>query len=301
MNQGIPLKRAGHTGPRKQPTNAQRQALRRWWNDDSFGKRKQEDARIWWREKFGHELSRSTCSDTLSAKYVFLDEEGFPGHQATAHRARQGKWPILEMALAEWQLLYDRHPDSGITTGDVLRVKATELWKRLPEYENQAVPVWSEGWLMGFKKRAGLKGKRRHGEGGSAVISAESEAIMEEIRRVGRDYDADCIYNMDESGFYWKRKPDRSLTTYEAKGQKKSKERITVTLTCNATGTERLPPWFIGTACVPLCFRAENLRNGLESVGAVWRNNKSAWMTNHIMIEYLRWFDNRMKAKRKKG
>jgi hypothetical protein len=56
---------------------------------------------------------------------------------------------------------------------------------------------------MGFKKRAGLKGKRRHGEGGSAVILAESEAIMEEIQRVGRDYDADVSTiwtNLDFTG-----------------------------------------------------------------------------------------------------
>ena len=32
-------KRAGHSGSRMHPTNQQRQYLRKWWNDDSYGKR----------------------------------------------------------------------------------------------------------------------------------------------------------------------------------------------------------------------------------------------------------------------
>jgi hypothetical protein len=38
----------------------------------------------------------------------------------------------------------------------------------------------------------------------------------------------------------------------------------------------------------------------LDTIGAVWRHNKSAWMTHHIMKEWLKWFDNRMKCQNKK-
>jgi len=39
--------------------------------------------------------------------------------------------------------------------------------------------------------------------------------------------------------------PARTLSTRPVSGTKKSKERITVFLTCNATGEEKFPPLFI--------------------------------------------------------
>jgi hypothetical protein len=47
---------------------------------------------------------------------------------------RQLKWATLEVALLEWQIRYDKHPDSGSTTGELLRHKVTEFWKKPPEY-----------------------------------------------------------------------------------------------------------------------------------------------------------------------
>ena len=103
---------------------------------------------------------------------------------------------------------------------------------------------------------------------------------------------------MDETGYYWKMKPDRSLSTFEESGRKKDKARITVSLTCNSTGTDRLPLWFIGKAKRPNCFKAERLQN-LESLGAFWRYNDTAWMNHHIMKEYLRWFDAQLRIQNK--
>src|SRR5579862_2646679 len=95
-------------------------------------------------------------------------------------------------------------------------------------------------------------------------------------------------------------KPNRSLTTFlDEHGKKLDKAQITAVLTCNATGTDRLPLWYIGKANLPNCFRTENLRNGLETIGAYWRHNKKAWMNHHIMIEYLRWFNTRMRSQGK--
>ena len=85
------------------------------------------------------------------------------------------------------------------------------------------------------------------------------------------------------------------MTTH---GGKKEKARITACLTCNATGTDRLPIWFIGKAKRPACFRNENI-NSLESIGAFWRYNSKAWMNGTIMQEYLLWFDQEMRKQGK--
>jgi len=104
--------------------------------------------------------------------------------------------------LAEWQLRYDRYPDLGLTTSDLLRIKAREFWDKLPCYARKEPPKFSDGWLVGFKRRYGLKERRRHGEGASAQINEESEQMMKEIRVVAREYRPDLTYNIDELAYY---------------------------------------------------------------------------------------------------
>jgi len=107
---------------------------------------------------------------------------------------------------------------------------------------------------------------------------------MEEIRKACKEYSADDIYNTDETGFFWKQKPDRNLSTFEASEKKSNKARITANLCCNTTGTDQLLIWFIGTACRPNCFRAEWLYT-IDHLDTHWSFNKIAWMIYHIMIE----------------
>jgi hypothetical protein len=115
-----PLKRAGHTGPRQQLSNDQKQRLRKWWNDDSYGKRKHEDAVSWLNATFNIDIKKSTLSNALSAKYSWLDDADLTKNKGTVKKNRQPKWATLEAALLEWQIRYDKHPASGSTTGDLL-------------------------------------------------------------------------------------------------------------------------------------------------------------------------------------
>jgi hypothetical protein len=50
---------------------------------------------------------------------------------------------------------------------------------------------------------------------------------------------------MDETGLYWKMILNRILVTEASNGGKRSKERITLALTVNATGTNKWEPWLI--------------------------------------------------------
>ena len=53
------------------------------------------------------------------------------------------------------------------------------------------------------------------------------------------------------------------------------KFRITIGLACNANGSEKLPPLYIGRAKKPRCFG----RQSPEQQGFYYRSNKKAWMT----------------------
>ena len=63
-------------------------------------------------------------------------------------------------------------------------------------------------------------------------------------------------------------KPDRSLSTFETKGTKKAKARIIINLCVNASGSDKLPPWFISTIKRPNCFRAKHLAE-INYLGAI--------------------------------
>ena len=152
---------------RNVPTNLMRKTLCDWWADDSYGVRSHEDAITWWLQQYRTKLSSSSCSEYLSDLQAKLDNKEdacLSKYQLTAKRIHKPKWAALENVLIEWRIRYDRYPDSGPTTGELLRVKATEFWRKLPEYQGVQCPKWSEGWLTGFKKRYGIREKKRHGE-----------------------------------------------------------------------------------------------------------------------------------------
>jgi hypothetical protein len=59
-----------------------------------------------------------------------------------------------------------------------------------------------------------------------------------------------------------------------------NKERITVLLTCNTTGTEKLRPLVISTHEKPHTFKRER---GFDVNNYVdWHWNKKAWMTGEV-------------------
>jgi len=97
----------------------------------------------------------------------------------------------------------------------------------------------SDGWLSGFKERHNIKEYVKHGEAGSAPI-LELPRYREEIKSITSQYQLSDIFNADETGLFWELEPSRVLSMGPVAGKKKSKERITVMLTCNADGTEKL-------------------------------------------------------------
>jgi hypothetical protein len=76
--------------------------------------------------------------------------------------------------------------------------------------------------------------------------------------------------------------PDRGLATKQMSGKKASKFRITLGLACNADGSEKLPPIYIGKFEKPRCFKKQTP----QQRGFYYRNNKKAWMTSELFEEY---------------
>ncbi|GBC07324.1 hypothetical protein RclHR1_00740007 [Rhizophagus clarus] len=104
----------------------------------------------------------------------------------------------------------------------------------------------SNGWINGFKERHNLKQYVKWGKAKNAPLE-----ILEEARKnlceIIKDYDLNNVFNYDETGLYWNLEPSKILAQGPLLRKKKSKKRVTLLLTCNATGTEKLKPLFIHT------------------------------------------------------
>ena len=125
-------------------------------------------------------------------------------------------------------------------------------------------------------------------------MSTKAEEQLATIREVVASYEANDVFNCDETGLLWKKVPDRSLITRRIPGRKKDKSRITAHFCANSDRTEKLPIWFIGMAKTPKAFTAAGVR--VENMNIKWRHSKNVWMTTPIMTEWLPWFDSRMTA-----
>lgn len=106
---------------------------------------------------------------------------------------------------------------------------------------------------------------------------------MKNIRTLCGEYNEEDVYNMDETGLFWRRAPSTGLSSNNLPGIKKDKTRITLVACVNCTGADRLPLWIIGKSKVPRSLRGLNI----QALGGVWTSNKKSWMTSLIMKDWL--------------
>ena len=85
---------------------------------------------------------------------------------------------------------------------------------------------------------------------------------MAVIREIKSTYEAQDIYNMDESGLLYRMGPSRTYpTVVECRAytcgteMQKHKQRITVVICINADDSHAFPVRYIGKAETPMCLR----------------------------------------------
>lgn len=120
----------------------------------------------------------------------------------------------------------------------------------------------SVGWVDKFVRRHALRSVSMHGEAASANAAKVAQNMVT-LRQALKEFDLDCIFNMDETGLFYKLLPRRTyICDFEdrksVRGTKamRAKDRITAYVCTNATG-QKVPMSIIGTAKNPRCFRVE--------------------------------------------
>ena len=121
----------------------------------------------------------------------------------------------------------------------------------------------SDGWFRNWTKRKNIgKNVNLRGEAGGIDLK-KTEDMLKELRFKLSEFKQDHIYNMDETGLFFRALPTRSYiispedSRQTARGTRSltSKDRITLLLCVNAKGVLNSSPLMVGKSIRPTCFR----------------------------------------------
>ena len=144
----------------------------------------------------------------------------------------------------------------------------------------------SNGWLESFKHQHNICNMTVAGEEGG-VNPDTIQSWNERAREITRGWNPSDVWNMDETGSFWRGLPEKSLSEKgkRCSGGKKCKQRNTCRVFfVNAAGG-REQPIVIGKSEKQRCFK--NLENKKCPCNCQYFANSKAWMTSETMSEVL--------------
>jgi len=157
-----------------------------------------------------------------------------PDDAMTAMRTtrREGDFPAVNKLLLEWITAVECLGHAMVPVSfALLQEKAAEIGRRLELATFRA----SRGYVRGFLSLNGLASMRLHGQAG-AVDTIAIERDLEKLQEELAAFKDDDIFNMDETGLFYRCLPSQSYVSNgarrTARGVKsmKAKNRVTVVL-----------------------------------------------------------------------
>ncbi|UYV72296.1 hypothetical protein LAZ67_9002504 [Cordylochernes scorpioides] len=213
-------------------------------------------------------IPRNTLSTYLKIKEKIIRSES--ECDKGRKRLREPGNPDLDKCQAR----YKKIPVSG----HLIRSKAEQFATEMGKTDFKA----SSGWLDGFKERNKISFKTICGESGAVNLQV-AEQWKNNLRELIQDKDARDVFNVDETGLFFKCTPDKTLAFKHEKchGGKLSKERVTLLVGANMDGSEKLPLLMIGKAANPRCFK------NVKTKPVDYANSARAWMTSYLFEKWL--------------
>jgi len=200
-------------------------------------------------------------------------------------RLRRSYFESVSQGLWDWYKTLQRVGGRHLpVSGSLLEARARRIATELGVTGFKGSPNFIQNWAAHYN----LRNVALWGQGGSADTAGAAERIAQ-IRTQLEDYPADRIYNMDETGLFYRCIPNRSYVQAgqrrQARGTKamKAKDRVTLVLACNATGSHKIPVAMIGKAKQPLCFKPPRCACPLP-----YFSQQSTWMDG---VVFKSWFE----------
>jgi hypothetical protein len=229
-----------------------------------------------------YEISDSAVSNILkkSEHWLSIDTTLL---NANNFREKASNYPQIEEAMSIW---VDQQISRDLTlSGPIIQEKAKEFAILFEINDFSA----SGGWLNNFKRRNNLHTFKISGEAGSAPIN-EIPQMRVELQEILQEYELRDIWNCDETALFWRLLPCKTIAHSPVLGKKRSKERVSILVTCNASGDEKLPLLFIHK------YETPRILKGIEKKSLpVWYYwNSKAWMQRSIFKHFLERLNSKM-------
>ncbi|XP_007434210.1 histone-lysine N-methyltransferase SETD2 isoform X2 [Python bivittatus] len=234
-------------------------------------------------------LAHSTISCILKDKERIREAmKGSPGTRAVITRQRKGLIHETEKLLMLWieDQIQKRMPVGLL----LIQAKARSIFQTLKERAGEECTetfTASRGWFMRFQRRFNYHSA--HASGEAAGVEEVAQRFLNELDDIIAEgnYLPGQIFNVDETGLFWKAMPERTYIHREAQampGYKALQDRVTLLLGGNVAGF-KLKPFLIHKSENPCAFK--NI--GEHTLPIYYRSNRKAWMTQVLFED---WFMN---------
>lgn len=219
-------------------------------------------------------------------------KKDFAGNAPASKKRNIRKTGYEELNELVWEWFKDGRARALPINGPLIQERAKSFAKDLGKPDFKA----SNGWLESFRKRHNISGGTICGESAD-VDSNIMQDWADRLPELMSGYEARDIYNLDESGFFFRSSANKTLRMKggECKGDKTSKERLTVMLCANAVGSKERA-LVIGKSKKPRCFKNTNM----SMLPVTYYHSSKAWMTSAIMEDYLTKLDQKMGRQNRK-
>ncbi|XP_007091164.1 CENPB DNA-binding domain-containing protein 1 [Panthera tigris] len=203
-------------------------------------------------------------------------------------RHRSAVMETMERLLHVW--LEDQSQRNVPLSVTVIQEKAKSLFDDLQRERGASSPTEkftaSKGWFVRFKERHCLPHFKINSTapGNKDLYPEALRSIIEE-----GEYTPQQVFNVDETGLYWKRMPEGTFISVEEKaepGFKSSRDRLMLLLGGNAAGDFKLKPLLVYHLENPKALKGYSKPN----LPVIWRSNKKAWATRSIFQEWFTYF-----------
>ena len=211
------------------------------------------------------------------ADILSLFHQNVSGSRHITGKSRASEFADVNEALYKW--FYIACSKNIYPGGPELMEKAKEIADKLgkPNFKG------SRGWLDKWKKRFNIKHLKISGESGD-VEGVTVDSWKERLPEIVQGYEKDNIWNMDDTGSFWRALPDKGFgqKSKQCKGGKKMKQWMTVSFFVNASGKKERPI-VIWTSENPRCLH----RFDKSLLPVTYFSQPKAWMTGDIMETIL--------------
>lgn len=208
-------------------------------------------------------------------------EEASRSVQPQRKRMRFSEYPDIEQALLYWLRdirAMDQPPPLSLL---FLMQQADRFAVRFGHTDWKC----TRGFVHRFCGRYNILSKKVCGE---ALDCPDTETfITDTLLPLLQDYHPDNVYNADETAFVFKMMPQRmyAFKREKVQGGSTSKDRLTLMLCCNMTGSHKVKPMVIGKAKCPAILKRYNLTT--KDLPVDYYHNTKGWMTGPIFHEWL--------------